>query len=168
MTATAQAGVATTAPADTDTRRTYLLDVVRKLGEPVTTKQALKIYAVSPWRTAGRNTARRDLGDLARRAYLVPVESERGRAYILGADPRPPHPFCGRSMRTELLDAIRDEGGQWTAGRARAFCRQTIGTHVWRATARRHLADLHRLGHLERHGDGTPRRFYSYLPKDGA
>ncbi len=147
---------------ETTTRRTYLLAVLRNLGETVTTKQALDIYAVSPWRTASRNTARRDLRDLARRAYLVPVEADGARTYGLGNNPNPPHPIRARGgARPSLLEAIRREGGEWTVSRVKRACRQIVGTHVYRSTARRHLAALHRDGHLDRHGDGTPRRFYT-------
>ena len=150
----------------TETRRTYLIAVLRKFGGPVTTKRALHIYATSgEWATANRNTARRDLRDLARRAYLVPAEHHGRRFYQLGSDPRPAHP--ARGSRKFLLEAIQTEGGEWTTGRIRHTWHQLIGTHVLRMAARRYLADLHRDGHLNRHGDGTPRRFYT-VRKDNA
>jgi hypothetical protein len=153
--------------ADIDTRRMYLHDTARNLGVQLTTSKALEIYARSPWPAVSRRMARRDLRDLARRAYLVPVDEAGPRAYNISATLPKAHPFHGRSLRQELLDAIRHEGGEWTAGRARLACHRLLGTHVWRATARRLLANLHRLGHLDRHGDGTPRRFYTLTSTKG-
>ncbi|MFK0018254.1 hypothetical protein [Streptomyces sp. NPDC090798] len=151
---------------ETETRRTYLLAVLRNFGGPVTTKRALNIYAKSgEWATASRNTARRDLRDLARRAHLVPAEHRGARFYKLGNDPRPAHP--ARGARKFVLEAIQTEGGEWTTGRTRHTWHRLVGTHVLRMTARRLLADLHRDGHLDRHGDGTPRRFYT-VRKDNA
>lgn len=145
---------------ETTIRREYLLAALRRFGGPVTTKRALNIYAKSgEWATAGRNTARRDLRDLARRAYLVPVEHSGRRFYRVGSDPSPAHP--GRGTRKLLLERIQTEGGEWTTGRIRHTWRQLLGTHVLRMAARRYLADLHRDGHLECHGDDTPRRYYT-------
>ncbi|MDJ0368713.1 hypothetical protein QMK19_03235 [Streptomyces sp. H10-C2] len=140
-------------------RRTYLLAIVRNLGEEVGTKQALQIYAASQWAATSRNTARRDLRDLARRAYLVPVEHGGRRLYQVGSDPSPMHP--GRGSRKSLLERIQAEGGEWTTGRIKRTWHQLLGTHVLRMAARNYLAALHRDGHLERHGDGTPRRYYT-------
>jgi Fic family protein len=154
--------------ADIDTRRQYLHQIVRNLGEQITTGKALEIYAVSPWPTVGKGAARRDLRDLARRGYLIPDNRAGARAYNLSNPPPLAHPFYGRSLRQELLKTIHREGGEWTAGRAKAACRRLQGTHVWRATARRLLAELHHRGQLERHGDGTPRRYYTYCPNGGA
>jgi hypothetical protein len=146
---------------ETTTRRTYLIAVLQNFGGPVTTKRVLHIYARSGvWATVGRNTARRDLRDLARRAYLVPAEHRGARFYKLSDNPRPAHPTA-RGSRKFVLDAIQEEGGEWTTGRLRHTWQQLIGTHVLRMTARRYLAALHRDGHLDRHGDGTPRRFYT-------
>lgn len=150
----------------TGIRRTYLLAVLRNLGGPVTTKRALHIYAGSrEWATTGRNTARRDLRDLARRAYLVPAEHHGARFYRLGSDPTPAHP--ARGVRKAVLEAIQTEGGEWTTGRAKRTWHQFTGTHVLRMSVRRCLADLHRDGHLDRHGDGTPRRFYTVAAAAG-
>lgn len=141
-------------------RREYLLAVLRHFGGPVTTKRALNIYAKSgKWATTGRNTARRDLRDLARRAYLVPAEHHGRRFYQLGSDPSPAQP--GRGSRKPLLEAIKTEGGEWTTGRIRCTWHRLLGTHVLRMAARRYLADLHRGGHLDLHGDDTPRRYYT-------
>lgn len=146
---------------ETTIRREYLLAAIRRFGGgPVTTKRALNIYAKSRvWATTSRNTARRDLRDLARRAYLVPTEDHGARVYRLGSDPAPAHP--GRGTRQALLEAIQTEGGEWTTGRVRRTWRQLLGTHVLRMAARRYLANLHRDGHLDVHGDGTPRRYYT-------
>ncbi|MEU1443047.1 hypothetical protein [Streptomyces mirabilis] len=144
---------------EVETRRTFLLAVVRNNGGLVTTSRALQIYSVSPWNGAGRNTARRDLRDLARRAYLVPAEHRGARFYRLGDNPNPRHP--SRYGRQGLLETIRQEGGEWTAGRAKAAMHRAVGTHILRASARRNLADLHWLGHLDRHGDGTARLYYT-------
>jgi hypothetical protein len=147
-------------PMGVETRRTFLLSVIRaEGGGPVTTSRALQIYAASPWAGVSRNTARRDLRDLARRAYLVPAEHHGARFYRLGDDPRPPHP--ARGVRKFVLEAIQTEGGEWTTGRVRRTWHQITGTHVLRMSVRRFLAALHRDGHLDRHGDGTPRRFYT-------
>lgn len=144
---------------ETTARRTYLIAVLRHLGKTATTKLALQIYADSPWRTISRNTARRDLRDLARRAYLVPEEADGVRTYSLGAQVRPMHPM--RGSREELRELILREGGEWTVGRVKREWRRILGTHVLRMAARRYLAGLHRDGHLELHGDGTPHRYYT-------
>ncbi|MGY1500842.1 hypothetical protein ACW4TU_30395 [Streptomyces sp. QTS52] len=147
--------------AETTIRREYLLAAIRRFGGgPVTTKRALHIYAKSrEWATTGRNTARRDLRDLARRAYLVPTEHCGRRFYRLGSDPSPRRPRSG--VRESVLKAIQAEGGEWTTGRVKRTWHQLLGTHVLRMSVRRYLADLHRDGHLDRHGDGTPRRYYT-------
>lgn len=144
---------------DCTDRRMYLLGAARKLGL-VDTQMALVIYAASPWHGVGRNTARRDLRDLGRRAYLVPAEVDGARVYRIGTQDNPVHPFRGH-LRDALLDQIRSEGGEWTAGRAQAACRRLVGTHFYRYAARRLLTDLHRLGRLDCHGEGTPRRFFT-------
>ncbi len=58
----------------------------------------------------------------------------------------------------DLLDLIRSQPGQWTAGRLHRR-RRTSGGPVQRGTARRDLAELWRRGHLVQRGpkDG---RFY--------
>ncbi|MGW1158463.1 hypothetical protein ACWD5Q_06720 [Streptomyces sp. NPDC002513] len=147
--------------AGAEARRHYLLAVARHTNAPLlTTSLALQIYATSPWYTTARSTARRDLRDLARRAYLVPRDTKTGRAYQLGSDPHPAHPARGR-IRQPLLELIRRDGGEWTVGRLKRYWHHATGTHVLRMSCRRFLADLHRDGHLDRHGDGTPRRFYT-------
>ena len=69
------------------------------------------------------------------------------------------HPI--RGSRAELRQVILRQGGEWTVGRVKREWRRILGTHVLRMAARRYLAGLHRDGHLDRHGDGTPRRFYT-------
>lgn len=163
MTSTTEVGANTPATGrkatDVETRRTFLLAVVRNNGGRVTTSGALHIYAGSPWRTASRNTARRDLRDLARRAYLVPVDTPTGRFYQVGDDPNPAHPV--RGIWPRMREEIRREGGEWTVGRVKRAVHRITGTHVLRMSCRRILADLHRDGHLERHGDDSPRRYYT-------
>lgn len=147
-------------------RREYLLAAIVNDGDTVTTQQALGIYRASTeWATTGRNAARRDLRDLARRAYLVPAEDNGARFYQLGSDPSPRHPAGG--VRKAVLEAIQTEGGEWTTGRVKRTWHRFTGTHVLRMSVRRYLATLHRDGHLELHGDGTPRRFYT-VRKDSA
>lgn len=160
------AGRRATHVASADTRRTFLLAVVRNNGGRVTTSGALHIYAGSPWCTAGRSTARRDLRDLARRAYLTPIDTPRGRYYRAGDDPNPAHPVA-RGSRQRLLEEIRREGGEWTVGRVKCTWHRLLGTHVLRMACRRFLADLRRDGHLDRHGDGTPRRYYTLRENGG-
>lgn len=141
-------------------RREYLLAAIANAGGTVTTGQALNIYRASAeWAATGRNAARRDLRDLARRAYLVPAEDNGARYYWLGGDPSPRHPAHG--VRKSVLEAIQTEGGEWTTGRVKRTWHQFTGTHVLRMSVRRYLAALHRDGHLELHGDGTPRRYYT-------
>lgn len=80
-------------------------------------------------------------------------------------------PAAGRLPRRRpdaiknLLDTIRAEGGEWTVGRAKPVYRAFLRSHTYRATIRRHLALLEATGRLTRHGDGTPRRFYTYRPE---
>jgi DeoR/GlpR family transcriptional regulator of sugar metabolism len=69
--------------------------------------------------------------------------------------------------RQNLLDEIREQGGQWTTGRVKRLYRQRITGHIYRHNIRRDLAHLHDEGHLTRHGDGTPRRYYT-LCQEGA
>ncbi|PBC72223.1 hypothetical protein BX265_5001 [Streptomyces sp. TLI_235] len=71
-----------------------------------------------------------------------------------------------QAIREYLLNTIRREQGEWTVGRAKPVFRRFWGSHTYRATIRRHLAQLAAEGHLDRHGDGTPRRYYTYRTKD--
>lgn len=147
-------------------RRECLLAAIADAGGTVTTGQALDFYRASAeWAETGRNAARRDLRDLARRAYLVPAEDRGARFYWLGSDPSPRHPASG--VRKSVLEAIQAEGGEWTTGRVKRTWHRFTGTHVLRMSVRRYLAALHRDGHLELHGEGTPRRYYT-LRQEGA
>lgn len=67
-----------------------------------------------------------------------------------------------------FLDLVRSEQGEWTVGRAKPVFRRFWQSHSYRSTIRRHLERLAADGHLERHGDGTPRRFYTYREKEDA
>lgn len=69
--------------------------------------------------------------------------------------------------RQNLLAAIREQGGEWTTGRVKQLYRQHLDGHTYRHNIRRDLAHLHTAGFLNRHGDGTPRRFYT-LRQEGA
>lgn len=67
--------------ADVLTRRQYLLDAIRADGRPVTSQRAALLLAGSPWPTAGRNTARKDLRGLARAGLLAAETSGNRRIY---------------------------------------------------------------------------------------
>lgn len=70
------------------TRREWLLAALQQTGYSVTTHEATQLYAASPWPTTGRNTARKDLGALAARGALVPVDSDGRRSYWPAVDER--------------------------------------------------------------------------------
>lgn len=61
------------------TRRGYLLAAIQADGRPFTTRHAVSLLARSPWPTAGRNTARKDLRSLAVRGALTAVIDDKGR-----------------------------------------------------------------------------------------
>jgi hypothetical protein len=63
--------------------------------------------------------------------------------------------------RQQLLTAIREQGGEWTTGRVKQLYRRHLAGHIYRHNIRRDLAHLHAEGHLDRRGDGTPRRYYT-------
>ncbi|MEE4489369.1 hypothetical protein [Streptomyces sp. BE230] len=63
------------------TRRTWLATAVRSEPAPVTTHRAAQLLAASPWGTAGRNTARKDLRALTARGLLAAVDTDGRRAY---------------------------------------------------------------------------------------
>jgi hypothetical protein len=67
-----------------------------------------------------------------------------------------------------LLQAIANEGGEWTPGRAKVVLRRAIGTHVYRSVARRHLEDLHRDGLVELHSERPGHCYYTSLIEGGA
>jgi hypothetical protein len=66
-------------------RRPYLLAAIQSEGRPVSTAQAVKLLAGSPWPTAGRNTVRKDLRAMAAHGQLIPCASKGRRLYAPGA-----------------------------------------------------------------------------------
>lgn len=83
--------------------------------------------------------------------------SVQAGAQLPAAGELPGHP----DAMAHLLTTIRTEQGEWTVGRAKPVYRRFLRQHTYRATIRRHLARLEAAGHLTRHGDGTPRRYYA-------
>lgn len=63
------------------TRRAWLATAITTETAPVTTHRAAQLLAASPWGTAGRNTARKDLRALAARGLLAAVDADGRRAY---------------------------------------------------------------------------------------
>ena len=63
--------------------------------------------------------------------------------------------------RFNLLAEICEQGGEWTTGRVKQLYRRRLDGHTYRHNIRRDLARLHAEGLLVRHGDGTPRRYYT-------
>ena len=66
---------------DLITRRTWLATAVQSEPVPVTTQRAAALLAGSPWASAGRNTARKDLRALCSRGLLAAVDTDGRRAY---------------------------------------------------------------------------------------
>lgn len=66
---------------DTITRRGWLLAAIQRETAPVTTQRAVQILAASPWASAGRNTARKDLRALAGRGFLIAADVDGRRCY---------------------------------------------------------------------------------------
>ncbi|WP_030928409.1 hypothetical protein [Streptomyces sp. NRRL B-24720] len=64
---------------DVITRRGWLATAVQAETRPVTTHIAAQLLAASPWPTAGRNTARKDLRALAARGVLRAIDDVDGR-----------------------------------------------------------------------------------------
>lgn len=154
---------------DVTARRDSLLALIKEGPQrPITTARTQDLYSVTPWSGIGRNAARRDLRDLARRGHLLPVTVEGQRAYLLTPKTVWRHPGGPVRPVLALLQAIADEGGEWTPGRAKVVLRRVIGTHVYRAVARRHLEDLHRGGLLELHSERPGHCFYTSLIEGGA
>ncbi|WP_060887618.1 hypothetical protein [Streptomyces caniscabiei] len=58
----------------------------------------------------------------------------------------------------QLLDLIRSRPGKWTSGHVQEYRRRTGGP-TQRGTARRDLAELHRRGYLQQHGQSDGRFF---------
>ncbi|MEU6229947.1 hypothetical protein [Streptomyces sp. NPDC047042] len=74
-------------------------------------------------------------------------------------------PDTSREARlAQLLDTIRTRPGKWTTGLVQGV-RRTTGGPVQRGTARRDLDELHRRGHLAKHGAGDG-RYYTLRRKD--
>lgn len=63
------------------TRRAWLATAVQAEAAPVTTHRAAQLLAASPWPTAGRNTARKDLRALAAHGLLLAVDADGRRVY---------------------------------------------------------------------------------------
>ncbi|MGW1463883.1 hypothetical protein ACWCPT_05945 [Streptomyces sp. NPDC002308] len=63
------------------TRRAWLATAIVAEPGPVTTQQAALLLAGSPWPTAGRNTARKDLRALTARGVLAADDSAGRRTY---------------------------------------------------------------------------------------
>lgn len=63
------------------TRRAWLATAIQGTAAPVTTQRAAELLAVSPWPTAGRNTARKDLRALVQRGFLIAADTDGRRTY---------------------------------------------------------------------------------------
>lgn len=66
---------------DLITRRAWLATAITAEPAPVSTQRAAQLLAVSPWPTAGRNTARKDLRALTARGLLLAVDTDGRRTY---------------------------------------------------------------------------------------
>ncbi|MEV0915457.1 hypothetical protein AB0I93_14450 [Streptomyces sp. NPDC049967] len=64
---------------DLITRRAWLATAVQAEAAPVTTHRAAQLLAGSPWASAGRNTARKDLRALCSRGLLLAHDADNGR-----------------------------------------------------------------------------------------
>ncbi|WP_030917466.1 hypothetical protein [Streptomyces sp. NRRL B-24720] len=154
---------------DVTARRDSLLALIKEgPRRPVTTRLAQDLYSVTPWSGIGRSAARRDLRDLARRGHLLAVTVDGQRAYLLNPKTVWRHPGGQVRPVLALLQAIANEGGEWTPGRAKVVLRRAIGTNVYRSVAQRHLEDLHRDGLVELHSERPGRCFYASLIEGGA
>lgn len=149
---------------DVTARRDSLLAIIKRdPQQPITTRRAQDIYSVTPWSGTGRNAARRDLRDLARRGQLLPITVDGQQAYVLNPKAVDRHPVTPPQMELELLRTIASEGGEWTPGRAKAVLRRAAGTHIYRSVARRRLDSLHRAGLLELHSERPGHCYYTSL-----
>lgn len=154
---------------DVTARRDSLLTLIaRGPRQPVTTRQAQDLYAVTPWSGTGRNAARRDLRDLARRGQLIAATIDGRRVYRYTPQPAKRHPVGWKRAGFALQQAIAEEGGEWTPGRAKVALRRAVGTHIYRSVARRHLDELHRKGLVELHSERPGHCFYTSLIEGGA
>jgi hypothetical protein len=163
------AAVAISSALDVTARRDSLLALIKQTPhQPVTTSRAQDLYSVTPWSGIGRNAARRDLRDLARRGQLLPITVDGQRAYRYNPKPAKRHPVGWKQSGLALRQTIADEGGEWTPGRAKVALRRVTGTHIYRSVARRHLEDLHRAGLLELHSERPGHCYYTSLIEGGA
>jgi hypothetical protein len=163
------AAVETRGGLDVTARRDSLLALIKRgPRKPITTRRAQDLYSVTPWSGIGRNAARRDLRDLARRGQLLPSTVDGQRAYLLNPKPAKRHPVGWKRSGLVLQQAIADEGGEWTPGRAKVVLRRAAGTHIYRSVARRHLEELHRSGLLELHSERPGHCYYTSLREGGA
>jgi ribosomal protein S25 len=154
---------------DVTARRDSLLALIKEgLRQPVTTRRAQDLYSVTPWSGIGRNAARRDLRDLARRGQLIPRTVDGRRSYVLYPQAIQRIPMGPRLAKSALLQAITDEGGEWTPGRAKSILHRAMGTNVYRSVARRCLEDLHRAGLVELHSERPGHCYYTSLIEGGA
>lgn len=154
---------------DVTARRDSLLALFKSgPSQPVTTRRAQDLYSVTPWSGIGRNAARRDLRDLARRGQLIPRTVDGQRSYVLYPQAIQRSPMGPRLAKSALLQAITDEGGEWTPGRAKSVLHRSMGTNVYRSVARRCLEDLHRTGLVELHSERPGHCYYTSLIEGGA
>jgi ribosomal protein S25 len=155
---------------DATARRDSLLALIKENPQqPVTTKGAQGLYSVTPWSGIGRNAARRDLRDLAHRGHLSPVTLHGQQAYLLNPKTVDRHPAWGtRRAELALLQAVANEGGEWTPGRAKVVLRRAIGTNIYRSVARRRLEGLHRAGLVELRSERPGHCYYAPLIEGGA
>ncbi|MEU8525303.1 hypothetical protein AB0C77_06820 [Streptomyces sp. NPDC048629] len=159
----------TARPADITQRRDSLLAlVIHAQIYPITTGHAQALYDQTPWSGIGRNATRRDLRDLARRGQLIPIAVDGRRAYLVNPVVITGHPVNPRQAQLALIQAIADQGGEWTPGRAKVALRRAFGTNVYRSVAHRHLDELHRTGLLELHSEQPGHCFYTSLMEGGA
>lgn len=153
---------------DVTARRDSLLALIKENPrQAITTKRAQDLYSVTPWSGIGRNATRRDLRDLALRGQLIPRTANGQRSYVLYPQAIRRIPMGPRLAKSELLQAITDEGGEWTPGRAKAVLHRAMGTNVYRSVARRCLEDLHRAGLVELHSERPGHCYYTSLIEGG-
>ncbi|MDH6448257.1 ribosomal protein S25 [Streptomyces sp. SAI-119] len=154
---------------DVTARRDSLFALIKEgPRRPVTTRRAQDLYSVTPWSGIGRNAARRDLRDLALRSQLIPVTVEGRQAYLINPQAIDRRPMGPRLAKSELLQAIDDQGGEWTPGRAKAVLHRASGVNVYRSVARRCLEDLHRAGLVALHSERPGHCYYTSLIEGGA
>ena len=154
---------------DVTARRDSLLALIKRgPRQPITTRRAQDLYSVTPWSGIGRNAARRDLRDLALRSQLIPRTVDGQRSYVLYPQAIQRIPMGPRLAKSALLQAITDEGGEWTPGRAKSVLHRAMGANVYRSVARRCLEDLHRAGLVELRSERPGHCYYTSLVEGGA